>query len=117
MICSLSADDKNYSVYIKLYKYLAAKLNTLMNDPDASISVDDIMKSMYEDVFAKTNDHELAVRFARMVPTAVFNIAGKNMQKISAMMAKGFDPTATARIASEALNSETGISFVEDKKG
>lgn len=117
MICSLSADDKNYSVYIKLYKYLAAQLNTRINDPEASIRIEDIMKNMYEDVLAKTNDHELAIRFARMVPTAVFNIAGKNMQKIAVMMSKGLDPTATALMASEALNNETGISFVENKLG
>jgi hypothetical protein len=117
MICSLSGDDKNYSVYIKLYKYLAAKLNTLMNNSDALINIDDIMKNVYEDVLAKTGDHELAIRFTRMVPTAVFNIAGKNMQKIGAMMAKGLDPTATARLAGLAMDPDSGIDYVEKTLG
>jgi len=117
MICSLSKDDKNYSVYIKLYKYLASEISTLMSNPDSSIKIDDIMRNMYNDVLAKKGDHELAIRFARMVPTAIYNIAGKDMQNIGAMMAKGFDPTVTALLASSAMNPDSGIEFIENRLG
>lgn len=117
MICSLSKDDKNYSVYLKLYEYLAANFNDIMKSPDASIDVNAMMKEMYADVLAKTGDHELGVRFARMVPTVLFNIAAKDIENIGNMMAKGFDPTATAKLAAVAISPETGIDEIEKVLG
>lgn len=117
MICSLSKDDKNYSVYLKLYEYLAANFNDIMKSPDASIDVNSIMKQMYSDVLAKTGDHELSIRFVRMVPTVLFNIAAKDIENIGNMMAKGFDPTATAKLAAIAINPKTGIEYIEKELG
>ena len=117
MICSLSKDDKNYSVYVKLYEYLAADYNRIMKSPDASVNVNDMMKQMYNDVAGKTGDHELGIRFARMVPTVLYNISAKDIENIGTAMTKGFDPTATARLAAVALDPVTGIEYVEKELG
>jgi hypothetical protein len=50
MICSLSADDKHFSVYLYLYEYLASYLNRIMKKPDAPINACEMIKKMYNDV-------------------------------------------------------------------
>lgn len=117
MICSLSRDDKNYSVYLKLYKHLSAVLNSAANNPEATFNIEELVKDMYEKVLAKKDDHELGVRFARMIPTVVLNITAKDSNLRKSLKSKGLEYGALSDMADNTMDSETGISFTENILG
>ena len=117
MICSLSRDDKNYSVYLKLYKHLSAVLNSAANNPEATFNIEELVKDMYEKVLAKKDDHELGVRFARMIPTVVLNITAKDSNLRKSLKSQGLDYGALSDMADNTMDSETGISFTENILG
>jgi hypothetical protein len=117
MICSLSKDDKNYSVYLKLYKHLSAELNKIANTPSATLNITDLMKEMYNDVFNKTQDHELAIRFSRMIPTIVLNVAVKDTSLLTPLMQKGLSLDQTGILAAKSMDPVKGIEYIETELG
>lgn len=117
MLCSLSQDDKNYSVYVKLYEHLAAKLKAISESPDRVADIQTMMSDIYQQVLSKSGDHELSIRFARMLPTAVLNVTAKNSNLRKPLRTKGLDYNELADLADVTMDQDNGIEYTEKLLG
>lgn len=117
MLCSISGNEKNRKLYLDVYKYASAVITSSINNPDAKFDVNQMMLNIYTNVNSKKQDHELAVRMARMVPYAVFNTLAKDPGSVMPLIAKGLDFNQLATLSSLAMDEAGGIEYVENELG